>query len=209
MPTETFTITANAQDDGAQMSDASWATVVSGGGSFSARTGNATAVVVKAANFGEFYIYNALFRFDTSSLPDAAVITAARLKIYVDSANDTADDVEYAADFYDFGGEPAVSGDWEASSSGNAIATIDPDLLTTSAVNNIDLTGLSGINKSGYTGIRIAPKDTTEPTGDNFIRFAANEHGSGDPAALEVTYAIPVARHPFVRSDAVHRASRW
>ena len=186
MPTDTFPIAVDT-DDG---------TGYRGGGAVWENIGTATFTAEETTNIvasktlfgGNYYVDNAYMRFDTSSIPDGAVITSARLILYIDSNNTFNDDgISLAADFYDFGGEPSVSGDWEQSSSGDAISSFTIVSLTTNAINNISLTGLSGINKTGYTGIRIAPVDTTAPTGLNSIEIASFEAAQQEPR-LEVTY---------------------
>ena len=127
------------------------------------------------------------YRFDTSSLPDDAIITGASLKLYVLDRS-SAGDAEYAADYYDFGGAPSVIGDWELSSSGDAIATITRAQLVLSTIVTIPLTGFSGINRTGYTGLRLGPKNTVEPTLDDWVDFASYENASFQEPRLEITY---------------------
>ena len=193
MPTVTFAIAID-NDDG---------TGYRGGGAVWANIGTATFTAEETTNLvasktlfgGNYYVDNAYMRFDTSSIPDGAVITSARLILYIDSNNTFDDDgLSFAADFYDFGGEPSVAGDWEQTSSGDAISSFTTASLTTNAVNNLNLTGLSGINKTGYTGVRIAPVNTTAPTGLNSIEIAAFEAAQQEPR-LEVTYTTTAWVH--------------
>ena len=199
MPTDTFSINADANDtSGRRDSATGWANIAS-----STYTDNpdSTPSVLGLAkgdfggtNFGSSVIY---LRFNTSTLPSSATITAAALKIYVvEKSTPFTGAEQYAADFYDYGGSPSIAADWEVSSSGDAIATIDGTALTESVVNTIPLTGLTGITRSGetnaqggtgITGIRLSAKTATEPTNDEWIDFAAHEHAEQE-ARLEITY---------------------
>lgn len=183
MPTDTFAITADANDGDGNKTGPVWANIATYG--FNVGDG-ATATAFKSLFAGNYYVGCVFLRFDTSALPDDASISSASLKLYVTDKADP-DAITYSADYYDFGGEASVDADWEQSSSGNCIASIDPDSLTTSTVNTIALTTLTGISVSGVTGIRIAPTNTTEPTGDNYIECAAYDHAQQEPR-LEVTY---------------------
>ena len=189
MPTDTFAITAEADDGTGYRTAGTWAGI--GSGTYTAEE-TTNLWISKTTNGSEFFVDNLFLRFGTSSIPDTATPTGANLLLYVVSKGADDDSVQYSADFYDFGGEPSVAGDWEQTSSGDAILTLDPDALTTSAVNTIALTGLSGINLSGITGIRIAPKTTTQPSfSTNNIEFAAFEAAQQEPR-LEVTYDVGV-----------------
>jgi hypothetical protein len=184
MPTDTFPIAVDTDDGtGYRGGVANWADI--GTGLFVAEE-TTTLVASKTQFGGDFFVDNAFMRFDTSSLPDIATITSANLLIYAVNI-DNGNSVTYAADFYDFGGEPSVAGDWEQTSSGDAISLIEPNNLTEGIVNTVALTGLTGINKTGYTGIRIAPANTTQPTTINAINIASLEDAPQEPR-LEVTY---------------------
>lgn len=186
MATDTFALSANDQDSCGYKRGSTFATLSAE--TFDENPFGATLISLSCTSSGEFWILNGFMRFDTSTLPDGATITGANLKVYVDTGAEP-DGIQFAADFYDFGGTPAVDADWEATSSGDAIATIDVGSLTQGAVNTIALTGLTGISKTGITGLRFAPKTGATPTGDNYVDFAAFDHGSFQEPRLEVTYS--------------------
>lgn len=198
MPTDTFPITSDADDGDCNRNYTDWATVIGGGGNFVVGD-TADATVAKSLFAGDYYVNVTFLRFDTSSIPAGATIDSATLKLYATDKGDP-DGVSYAADYYDFGGEPSVAADWEASSAGGCISGFTAASISTGVVNSIALTGLSGIMRSGetngqgntgITGIRITQANLTQPTGDNFITFAAREHATAQEPRLDVTYTVP------------------
>lgn len=191
MPTDTFTIAANSDDGYGRELGVGWP--VSSADIFADEPfGPDICSVAKHAN-GGFYVICGYLRFDTSSLPDTAVISAAALKLFLldDASPDAGTTI--AVDYYDFGGSPSTVADWELSSNGNAVSAFTISSLTSGVVNTIALTSFAGISLNGFTGFRIAPATTTQPTGDNFADFASLEHATGAPPQLEVTYTVPVA----------------
>ena len=204
MPTDTFSITANSNDGhGRRGPTATWAGI--GAGAYSdEQYGTGIVVVQQTFDGSNFFLTNAYLRWDTSTLPDSSTITSANLLLFLEGKGDP-NNVTWAADFYDFGGTPSVAGDWEATSSGDAITSIDLTALTTSAVNTIALTGLTGISKTGFTGIRIAPATSTQPTGDNFTDFSSLESANQEPR-LEVTHTPATGDFPPPR---IGRGSAW
>lgn len=210
MPTDTFGIATDADDGGGQRTANVWADIATG--TFAPDDGTPGSIS-KALFGGDFFVFNSYFRFNTSTLPDDATVTAAVLKIFI-PAGELADpdNIDYAGDFFDFGGEPSTSADWEQSSSGDAIATIDASSLTSGAVNNLSLTGLSGVSLTGITGLRLAPKTTAQPTGDNFVHIAKQEDTTPSRRpTLEVTYTEAGAGDTTTRRYQIRRsrATSW
>jgi hypothetical protein len=192
MPTTTFNITTDDNDGSIYAPHGtSWATLIGGGGEFFTSDNFGSSILGMDASYaGYYYISNPLLRFDTSSIPAAATITSANLKIYVEYEA-SPDNLTWAADFYDYGGSPAVQADWEATSSGNAIASLTVADVTLNTVNTVALTGLAGIQKDtgAITGLRFGLTSTaTTPTGDNYIAFSGFASANQEPR-LEVTYS--------------------
>jgi hypothetical protein len=213
MPTSTFAVTADADDGHGKMQSAStWALIASGvypDNPF----GSTLASTAKHGVASVFYVVNAFFLFDMDNPVSGTVIDAGgsvdsgAVDLYVDGAA-APDGATFAADYYDFGGSPSTSADWEQSSSGAAIASISVGSLTTGAVNTIALTGLSGVVKTGKTPLRIAPTDTTAPTGDNFIDFAAREHTTGQEPRLRIVWSTAAATNEAALRTA-HTPVTW
>lgn len=188
MPITTFSIAADADDGSGWRADTVWANIASGSFFDSSATFDDTrSTAGKYWTGTEFRVPNAFLRFDTSALDDAATISAANLLINVEEIANV-DGVSLAADYYDFGGEPPVAADWEQSSSGDCIASFAIASLVDDTVNTLPLTGLAGISKTGITGIRLAPSNTTAPTGFNYIHFGSREHATLQEPRLEVTW---------------------
>lgn len=136
----------------------------------------------------DYYIGHGYLRFDTSSIPDGATITAAELQIYVISKVVT-DGLSLLGDYYDFGGTPAVAADWVHTPPGGAASSLI-SALTAAAVNTLTLSNLASINKTGYTGIRLgisARAADAAPTGNNEVVISSYE-GPSQAAKLVVTY---------------------
>jgi hypothetical protein len=207
MPTDTFSITLAADDGSGWKEAASWAGVSAGTFEDGSSAFDDTILgLQKQVVAGPTYRINLTFlRFDTSSLPEDATISAGNLLLYCTEFV-SPEETLFAADYYDFGGEPPVDGDWEATSSGDCITSFDLADLTGASVNTIPLTGFSGINKSGYTGIRIAPANSNAPTVQNYALFASQEHAQQEPR-LELTYTTTPVNAPELR--VIVPALRW
>lgn len=109
MPTDTFPITANGNDGHGRRDAGTWAGITVGGFDDEPYIPQQTTVQ-KTFFSGQFYVANTYYRWDTSSLPDSAVITSANLLLHViGTAVPDGSVADYAADFYDFGGNPSTT----------------------------------------------------------------------------------------------------
>ena len=184
MPTDTFPIAA-ATDDGCGLwTSGSWPP------SFSADESD-TELICSKALVGNYVEEISFMRWDTSTLPDDSTIDSANLQLYATSRNDTSDNYSLVGDYYDFGGEPVVAGDFIETASPTIFTAKDIGTFTLSAVNTIALTDLTGISKTGTTGIRLTLSSGT-PAAENYIIFAAFEHAQQEPR-LEVTWTAAPA----------------
>lgn len=186
MPTDTFTCGDN-DDGGGIHSSASYPP-----SGFTANGDGTTIEIVRQLTGATYHVANGLFRFDTSTIDDSATVTAAVLKVYVVSVDMDGTGYQLIADYYDFGGEATVAGDITSSDTGNIITSVGLLSLTASAVNNLTITDLSGINKTGHTGIRLKLNQDTAPTADNnYVVIASSEDAVNPAPQLEVTYTVP------------------
>jgi hypothetical protein len=139
--------------------------------------------------FGNYGVYVPLLRFDTSGLPAGATVTSATLKLYVNKTTN-ADSRKLVAEWAPSAVWPLAASDWTLSSSANASAGTAIASLAQGAVNSFALTGLSNVNASGFTTLRLHV-DGAAPTGDNYVQIAAFEDGSVPAPQLVLNWATP------------------
>lgn len=194
MPTDTFNIAASG-DDGYAAGTGS-ASYPPASGTESNTSDNAVAAWKRFD--GSFYnVYAGLIRWDTSSIPNDAVIESVTLRIHVVSkAND--DTRSFALEWYDsgtIGTEDYTSTVGTNAHAGTAIASI-----TSGADNDFALINVSNVNKTGYTGLRCHVSGGT-PTGSNLVEFAALDHTTLVEPRLIVTYIVPTATFNIASSN--------
>ncbi len=181
MPRTTFSITAIANDGYAQKSGSA---VYPPNTTAFEQTSDVFVQTEKSFVTPNYSVFCGLLRFDTASLPDDATITAATLRLWIDAmANANArslvaewmtDGAIAAADYVDDVGTNAHAGTTLAS-------------LTAFASNDLALTNLSNINRTGFTKIRIGVTGST-PTGENVMYIAALDHATLAEPQLIVDY---------------------
>ena len=135
-------------------------------------------------------VQNGLFRWDTSALPDDAIISSATVTFYMDTiANDESRSL--TADWYT--SWPIDESDWILEPQTGALSGI---ALSTFSVgsNTITLENVStNVSTTGYTGLRFHISGGL-PTGQNFVTVTAYDNGgegSQVRASLTVTYTTP------------------
>jgi len=123
----------------------------------------------------------ACLRFDTSGLPNDAVITAARIGSQGGTTRtDGVDNFQVRGDYYDYGGGAAVTADFTL----DIATSIFPQVDISSWIDgfSVDFTDLTGISKTGFTGVRIGLSSGT-PTVTNNLTLGE--------IYLEVDYKAP------------------
>ncbi len=143
------------------------------------------ASATKQLQTPNYAVYNGLLRWDTSSISDAALVTAATLRLYCVSRY-TIDARSIVAEWYTWDG---VSGtDETATEVSNAHSGTLCTALTASADNDFALLSVGTyVNRTGYTYIRLHCTGGT-PTNISGADFAAYGNTSGTAARLIVTY---------------------
>ncbi|MCD6358801.1 MAG: DNRLRE domain-containing protein [Dehalococcoidia bacterium] len=141
------------------------------------------------------YTFRAYFSFDTSSLPDGATVTAA--KLYLKTHTDQSIDYDFNDEVYrvDYGSSlDATVTEWNLYSSGTNEGNI---LSTASYVDetyfNIDVTAAE-INKTGRTQYCVKSSDETIGGSNAYIAwYSADEGGTSSDPYLVVTYTLSSA----------------
>jgi hypothetical protein len=186
MTVTTFDVSAHAQDTNARYDHTAWPP---SGGTFTPFDAAGVLFIKKYFGAGSYQANVGLIRWDTSSIPDTDTITAATLSVKIADIPSNGNGMSLVGDYYDFGGTPAVAADW--------IETASPSIWTPAAVSTftngqrkiLTLTDLSGINKTGYTGIRLTLSAGT-PTSNNELHIREYTGSNpGDYVILEVTHS--------------------
>ena len=145
---------------------------------------------------GEYIIDRSVIHFDTSSLGAGATITAATLRIYVNSKSDADNDGISVVNSQIASNTAIVNADFDQV--GDAVTTptkfasdIDLGSITTGAYNEFALNaaGLAAISKTGITKLGLRTVNDcaeTTPTGRSFINIDGNG-GTNEPE-LVVTF---------------------
>jgi hypothetical protein len=189
MTQRVFSIAASADDgDVVRVSAGEWPPV----GAISAFTPG-TEILCRKNRFGggTGEIYVILLRFDTSTLSDADVVTAATLRISVTGiASSEARDLNI--EYYDSGA--AISDDdWilTCGTTGAQVAAATWQAWATSGTVDVTLGNLSSISTTGTTGLRIGLSGDAQPPlgNDTRLNIAAFDHATRDEPKLIVTTA--------------------
>jgi hypothetical protein len=141
-----------------------------------------------------YRIYRGYVYFDTSSLPDGGVITAATLNLYGYNDQSSTDfNITIQNGQPDYPHDPLEAGDYDYtkySGDGGSLTTAG---FSTAGYNTITLNadGRSWINKAGTTKLCLRSSrdiSSTVPTGVEYVIVHAYEKGVGFRPYLEVTY---------------------
>lgn len=142
----------------------------------------------------EVFDFNlSLMRFNTSSLPDNATVTAATLKLYVTSTMNESNR-NFQCEYYS--AWPIDAGDYTTSPGNNAHAGTNITALAPSAYNSLALINLPNISLTGYTGFRCSVSGG-QPDGLNRAYVRSYDAGANVPW-LQVTYTVPPPTAPRV-----------
>lgn len=190
MPTDTFGIAANGNDGIVWRSGPAYPPA----GAAQNDTTDISITADRGYIGGQYFVQNGKLKWDTSSLPDGATITAATLRIvpvYVVNTNS----LSLTMDWYVFDGS---SSDFSHNAlttahSGTALSAV----TSLNTANDFALTNLSNISKTGTTGIRLHISQRASdaaPTGDNGLSFASREDTTYTEPQLIVTYTLVSAQ---------------
>ena len=131
-------------------------------------------------------------RWDTT-MSTERIIVQAEVAMYCEAKdNDDGASFNLAGGFYDYGGSPITSADWilNTDSGDIVIGPVSLTFLTVDADNWLEISEPEGVNKSGYTGIRLTMNGAITPTGFNYVEFADFEHATATPPRLLTYYYL-------------------
>jgi hypothetical protein len=190
MPTDTFSI-ATGLDDGYISRESStpgeWP--VTGGFFVGDTTTNVMARKAQLTGLGFSDCSVTLLRFDTSSIPDNAVITGATLRLQT-IAMGAATGRDIQVGYYASSNWPIDSGDWSgADNPGSDAGTFPVSDFAVSTQEDLVLSNPTSVSKTGYTGLLLSVSGA-EPNSedDHRVEWAALEHATELEPRLLVTY---------------------
>jgi hypothetical protein len=200
MPDLTISVAASGDDGTLQGSGATWpppATAV-----------DSAAIELYSLKWltgGTYYFWQPAMRFDTSPLPDNAVVTAAILRLYIISRDQDDDNRSLSIGYFPSSNWPLGTEDYLTSDATDAHAGTDLTSLSVGALNDFALTNLANISKTGYTGFRLTTTGGA-PSGGNNCVIAALEHATLQEPQLIITFENPTnidySGHPrYLRAD--------
>jgi hypothetical protein len=132
-----------------------------------------------------------LLRFDTSVLPDDAIVTSAELQLYVVS-KDSDENRNVVAEWYSSAAWPVDEADWTVADSDTAHRGTQLNEIPTGEQTSFALQNLSSIDSTGATALRMHVSGSEiAPTGPNDLAFVAFDHATLPAPALVVTYEMP------------------
>lgn len=136
-----------------------------------------------------FYTYMALLKFDSSSVPDLAVVSAANLILQVTTVNNQS---RYVKCDYSSFSYPATYADFIEAGTGTAFSRVLSS-FTGGSQNTIPLSNVNNINKTGYTDFKVA-LDAGTPSYSGVVytfAFYSYFYGGETIPKLSVVYNTP------------------
>lgn len=184
MPTLTFPITASANDKTVTATGSSYPPT----GTPSHDATGTSILVDKSFGAGPVYsLYTGNLKWVTSSLGAGANVTSATLRIFVvTSGIVNADSRSLTAEWHVFDG---TASDWTSTVGTSANAGVTLASLTANSTNDIPLTNLSNVSRTGTTGLRLHISGGA-PTGNNDLYIASYDDSTAPEPQLIITYSL-------------------
>jgi len=165
----------------------------------------------------KYYLYRAFIFFDTSTLPDDAIIISATLTLYTykKAGVDTDFNIVIRNGMPDYPHDAYVVGDYlysHYSGDGGSINTANVS-ATLNAANVIDLnaTGLGWINLTGATKFALISSkdiDSLIPTGEERISFRERSAAAGTSVAAKLVVTYDAEAYPSVTTQAASNVGK-
>jgi uncharacterized repeat protein (TIGR02543 family) len=158
---------------------------------------NSAATTLVLGDDGSDREYRAILHFDTSALPDTAVVTNMTLKVKQQGSVMGADPFSFASLYVDmrkpsFGNALLQSTDFNFAANKVKSAVFNPNAVSGWFSARFNTGGKLYVNRTGVTQLRLYFS-----TGDNnnsitdFIRFYSGNASAGDRPKLLITYYVP------------------
>ena len=192
-PTTTISITTASYDSNTSGASASYASVPC-----DAYDDSSDSIQLNRSWRGsDYFKRNGHMRFDTSVLPDDAIITNASMSLFIHTSGFSTSEDPYGKmvmDYKDYSGGVSCS-NWQGSV-GTYFAHMGTQLRAESiddnAVNTFPLVNVERISRTGETGFLLAIWDMT-PTDWNTFQYSTHEHSSNPAPQLNITYETVTA----------------
>ena len=159
----------------------------------------------------EYDIYRAFVFFNTSSIPDSATITSARLSLYGAAEGNVADwRIVVQSGMPDYPHDRLVLTDYNRTYYDGDGGSLDASMWSTTGYNDIFLnaTGLGWVNKTGWTKFCLRSSDDKnnippENSSDDTVSYYMSEKGQIYRPKLVVHYYVPdnANNPPYVPSN--------
>jgi hypothetical protein len=160
---------------------------------------NSTATTIIAGDDVNRKQYRSILHFNTSALPDTAIVTNAVLRIRRQSISGTNPFTALGAMYVDmrkpyFGGSSALAiNDFQATAGRSAIAIFNPRPVSNWYKATLSRIGRTYINRTGATQFRLYFKmdDNNNKVADNMKFFSGNYTTTSLRPTLEIQYWVP------------------
>jgi hypothetical protein len=154
----------------------------------------------RAFSGGGYWANIPLLRFDTSTLPDNATITAATLQIQTTATPSNPDSRSLTASWNSWNG---TSSDYSTTAQTDALAGLALSSIGAAGIKNIPLDNVTGVSKTGTTYLKLFISGG-QPTGVNNLTIASFEHATAQEARLIVDYDLLFPEPPEFLTSAEH-----
>jgi hypothetical protein len=134
----------------------------------------------------QYDIGNGLVRFDTSSIPDGAIVVKAQIRFYVALALN-ANSRNLTADWHNF--DTISTADYSETALNDALIGKPISELSAGNTYTLDLINSTYVNNTGYTGLRFHISGG-EATSLNQVWMRAKDAGTTDYCQLNVSYVV-------------------
>ena len=190
-------------------SSAVWATARS------AAAADAVDASIQAGAIAAYVIYRSGLIFDTSGIPSTAVVSAAKLQMYVQTLLNVGGgthNVRITNGQPTYPHDPIVVGDYDMTNYAGGGGDHDFRLDGTGAYIDwpLNATGISWLNLGGSTKffLRNVERDINDSAPGNDQKVYFTDGTAGKEPKLEITYTLSAAREPIMKRPLIQSPTR-